>query len=333
MNQTDMFHVFMNNMHDLAAVDMNLFVAFDHLAREGNVTRAAARAGVTQSAMSHTLRRLRELFDDPLFVRGPGGVSMTPRAEALVVPLRTGLSCLQRALEASQPFEPSQTARTFRLAAPDLFDLVVLPALSRRLADVAPDLDLVMSASFAQLSPRLETGDLDLAVVPIVVGDADAFGPGPAPNLRQRTLFSDAFRCFARADHPAVPKSRRMSLTRYCAGRHVLVSPTGEGPALVDTHLEAQGVDRRVALRVASFSSAVAVVQDSDLLLTAPAALASASIGAGLMSMRVPFELPEHRVTMIWHERFSSEPGHRWLRETVATVTSAMRKSRRAGGG
>ena len=119
--------------HDLHRIDLNLLVALDALTRERSVTKAAERAGVTQSAMSHTLRRLRELFDDPLLVRGRGGMVLTPRAEALTVPLRSGLVSLARTLAEPEAFDPAHASRTFRIVSPDLFDALVLPTLLQRL--------------------------------------------------------------------------------------------------------------------------------------------------------------------------------------------------------
>ncbi len=124
----------MNTVHDLGGlhrIDLNLLVALDALTRERSVTKAAERAGVTQSAMSHTLRRLRDLFDDPLLVRGRGGMVLTPRAEALTVPLRGGLLSLARTLDEPEVFDPAHTSRTFRIVSPDLFDALVLPPVRK----------------------------------------------------------------------------------------------------------------------------------------------------------------------------------------------------------
>ncbi|UCH30124.1 MAG: LysR family transcriptional regulator, partial [Myxococcales bacterium] len=109
----------------LHRIDLNLLVALDALTRERSVTRAAERVGVTQSAMSHTLRRLRELFGDPLLVRGRGGMVLTPRAEALAVPLRSGLVSLARILAEPEAFAPERASRIFRIVSPDLFDALV----------------------------------------------------------------------------------------------------------------------------------------------------------------------------------------------------------------
>ncbi len=151
----------MNLAHDdveaLRGVDLNLLVAFDAVARTGNVTAAARVVGVTQSAMSHALRRLRALFDDPLFVRSPGGVSLTPRAEDLLVPVRNGLVTLARALHEPAVFDPQTTSRTFVVSAVDLVTWVAAPRMLRVLAQDAPAAGLTLRPLGSDFAHGLET--------------------------------------------------------------------------------------------------------------------------------------------------------------------------------
>jgi DNA-binding transcriptional LysR family regulator len=338
----------MSSVHDdahaveelLPRLDLNLVVAFDVLMRERSVTRAAARLGVTQSAVSHALRRLRELLGDPLMVRSGQGMVLTPRAEALAVPLRSGLLTLGRALAQPATFEPSSARRTFTLALIDLFDLLVLPQLLRRVRREAPGVDLsVVSAADRLLSQRLETGEIDLALtVQTHVADEPIAATGP--GLLQTTLFRDGLVCLVRANHPALlaPRSRArrkaasLSLETYVALSHVLVSPRGRGPGMVDEALVQRGLKRRIALRVPNFYSALAIVAESDLVLTAPAPLASLASPSKVVTLPTPIPLPEHSVNLVWHERFGHEPGLRWLRERTieAARASQARMQRRA---
>ncbi|MEM8608091.1 MAG: LysR family transcriptional regulator [Myxococcota bacterium] len=313
-----------HNSESLHRIDLNLLVALDALARERNVTRAAERAGVSQSAMSHTLRRLRELFGDPLLVRGRGGMVLTPRAEALVVPLRSGLVSLARTVADPRPFEPSETQRTFRVVSPDLFDTLVLPALLQRLEVEAPGVDLSVVPTPTRLADGLETGDVDLAIHPVLLGDKPfPLGTQVDAELQRRTLFKDTFRCFVRAGHPAL-SSGLLSVESYVASRHVLVSPLGEGPGAVDGFLQADGHERRVALRVPHFATALEVVAQSDLVLTGPASLAQTASAAGVVSCPLPLEVPPHAITMMWHLRFTEDPAHRWFRDAFVDVTGAL---------
>jgi len=322
------FYIGMSATHtavDLHRIDLNLLVALDALTRERSVTKAAERAGVTQSAMSHTLRRLRELFDDPLLVRGRGGMVLTPRAEALAIPLRSGLVSLARTLAEPQPFEPEHASRTFRVVSPDLFDALVLPTLIQRLAQQAPGVGLAVVPTPKRLADSLETGDVDLAIHPVLL-DPHPFDLGTQVDaeLQSRTLFRDSFRCFVRNDHPALSGRRRLTLKTYTRLNHILVSPGGEGPGVVDRILHAQGLERRIALRVPHFATALEVIAQSDLVLTAPSSLSQCSTASTLASRPTPLDLPEHAITMLWHPRFTEDPAHRWLRQLMLDVTHAV---------
>jgi DNA-binding transcriptional LysR family regulator len=331
----------MNAIHDgervlpeqLSGIDLNLIVAFDALARERSVTRAAERLGVTQSAVSHALRRLRELLGDPLLVRSGSGMALTPHAESLVVPLRSGLITLGRALSRPAQFEPASAQRAFCLATVDLFEMLAGSPLLARVRREAPGIDInVVSASDRGLRDRLETGEVDVAIV----AQMEDFRTGPADltasGLVRRTLFRDRLVCLLRADHPALSgggrrrtgRASKLSLESYAALSHALVSPSGEGPGIVDKVLAQHGLTRRIALRIPHFYSALAIVAKSDLILTAPAALAGmGSAEMPVVALPVPLSLPEHSVNLIWHERLSNEPGHRWLRELLTEVARA----------
>ncbi len=329
MNQSMLSNSFMNRIHGeasperLSGIDLNLTVAFDALTRELSVTRAAERTGVTQSAMSHALRRLRELLKDPLLVRGQNGMVLTPRAEALVVPLRSALLTLGRALAEKQEFLPATARRAFGIAAPDLFDVVMVPPLLERIRSSAPAVDIsVVTADDRRFAERLETGEVDVAIVPRF----DEVEPGalpPAGGLMRRTLFNDRFVCLLRADHPALRGRRRLTLQTYASLSHALVSPRGEGAGPVDRALEQHGLVRRIALRIPHFYAALAIVAKSDLILTAPSGLARlASTDLPVRALAPPLRLPRHSVDLVWHERFTNDAGHRWLRKQMLEVAS-----------
>jgi DNA-binding transcriptional LysR family regulator len=309
----------MNALHDLAQVDLNLLVALDVLARERSVTRAAEQLGLTQSALSHALRRLRELLGDPLLVRGQSGMVLTPRAEALIVPLRSGLLTLGRALFTQAAFAPASAQRTFTLATPDLFDVLVLPALLARVRAQAPGIALNVIANNAPgLAQRLETGDVDFAVVPRVEQTRNAPPQPPAHGLLQKTLFRDGYACLLRKGHPALKKPR-FTLEQYLALPHALVAPRGEGLGQVDEALAALGKSRTIALRMPHFLAALAIVARSDLVLTAPTVLAALG-DPNVTAVPAPLALPRHQVNLLWHERFDSDPAPHWLRQQIVEV-------------
>jgi DNA-binding transcriptional LysR family regulator len=324
MNPTTSRNVIMSAVHvgpALASLDLNLVVALDALTAERNVTRAARRLGVTQSAMSHSLRRLRDLLGDPLLVRGAGGMMLTPRAEALALPLRSGLVAIERALATPALFEPARAQRTFTLASPDLFDVLVVPPLLARLAREAPAIDLsILRVEGVRLAAVLETGELDLAIVPRVEGGANG-GRADAPGLVRRTLFRDDFATHVRAGHPALRGRSSLNRSSFVRLGHVVVSTGDRGPGVVDRALAERGLARRVVLRVPSFVSALAIVARSDLVLTAPTALGRISRPSmGVVQVRAPLALPSHGVDLVWHERFTEDPAHRWMRDRITEV-------------
>jgi DNA-binding transcriptional LysR family regulator len=205
--------------------------------------------------------------------------------------------------------------------------LLIMPALLERVRHDAPGIDIaVVTAEERRLAERLETGEVDIAVLPRIEERTRDVDP---PGLLRRTLLHDTFTCFMRADHPALVtkrgRRRSLSVETYVELSHALVSPTGEGVGFVDRVLEEQGLARRIALRVPNFYSALAIVANSDLVLTAPTPLGR--LGAGLpeiVALAPPIALPRHAIDLVWHERFAKDPGHRWLRTLIAEVVQVV---------
>lgn len=290
----------------LADVNLNLVVALDALLDAGTVTAAARRLGVTQSATSHALRQLRELLGDPILVRGASGLVLTPRAESLRVPVRRALLDLQHALRDPPSFDPATTERRFRLGAGDYVAHTVLPALLQHSLDT-PGLDLDVVPFTVADVPRLATGELDLAI---------SVSQPHAPGLRRMPVFTDDFVCLVRRGHPHV--RRRLTLRQFIRLPHVLISTTGTGVSPVDEQLAAQGLRRRIALRIRYFLAAPLVVASSDLVLTAPRRLGE--VFARHFDLELydpPVSLRPFTVEQLWHERYDADPAHVWLRERV----------------
>lgn len=312
--------IIMSSVHDeldqLRGIDLNLLLAFDAVARARNVTTAARTVGVTQSAMSHALRRLRALFDDALFVRNAKGVSLTPRAEALVVPVRAGLLALSRAMHEPAAFDPATSTRTFVVASVDMFTWVGAPPIMGQLAAVAPGVGLVIRNLGPELVAELESGEVELGVVP-VLEDPEPFDRALqlTGSLRQAVVLRDGYRCFVRDGHPALEAATRIGRRMFTQLHHVLVSPSGKGPGVVDRALAKAGLERHIRLRVPSFPAALRAVAHSDLVLTGPTALEG--LAPGVRSLPVPVSLPKHAITLVWHPRLHEDPAHRWFRGLV----------------
>lgn len=305
----------MHEMH-LAGIDLNLLVTLDALLTEHSVTRAAARLGLSQSAVSHALGRLRELFSDPLLVRGRGGMLMTPRAESLIMPLRRGLADLGRVVASGATFDPGRDSRRFFAAATDYVEATLLPPLLAHVTRTAPGVDLDLRPLAADLALALESGDLDVAMV--------AYRAPEAPGLRQKKLFAEDFVCVARRDHPAIDGDC-LDLDTYTALAHALIAPSGRAGSVVDAALAELGRSRRVALRVPHFLVAPLVVAGSDLILTCPRRTAQALARTlPLTLLEPPLSLPAFDVWAVWHERYQHDPAHAWLRAAIQTASDHL---------
>lgn len=292
----------------LAQLGLHHLRALDVLLSTGHVTRAAERLGLSQSALSHTLAELRRVLDDPLLVRGPGGMVLTPRAEALGPPLRRALADLERALGGEARFDPGTARRRFVLSMGDSFAVLLLPTLVRLVGEQAPGVDLlVRPPPEGRATLGIEHHDADLAL---------DVRPPDLPGLRTRALFEDGFSCLVRADHPAVGEI--LDLATWLSLPHALVSPVGEGPGIVDQVLAARGLERRVALRVPFFMAAPLAVASSDLVLTLPTRIAHRLASqAPLRILPPPLPLPTYTSSLVWPARLHEDPAHRWLRALV----------------
>lgn len=302
----------------LSDINMNLLLALEALLREANVTRAAKRVHITQSAMSHNLAALRELIGDPLLIRGPGGMSLTPRAEALMAPLELGLRQLQRALGQETVFAAATSTRRFTLAMGDFVAVLVMPPLLQRLREAAPGLRIDVAAIDRRRNLELlESGEQDLAV-----GVRFEAAPGLviAPQIGQR------FVCAARRGHPEIDGS--LSLEQYERWPHALIGTGRDAEAIVDAALRKLGRARTVALRVPYFLAAPVMVAASDLILTCAHLVAQHFARTyPLQVLAPPIELPPFGIDLAWHERFDRDPGHRWLREQVAAVLQGFART------
>lgn len=299
---------------DLSAINLNLLVALDALLREAHVTRAAKRAGVSQSAMSHQLAALRELFGDALLVRGAEGMELTPRALQLREPLHAALGRIQEVLRDPADFVPATASGRFVIGSSDSLGAFILPSLLGRLSRLAPGVEV----AFVESTPRDFHRLLGANEVQLTIGAMVR-----EAGLEETLLFEDSFVCALRAGHPAL--ERPFDLAHFVELEHVLVIPTGAGAGFVDEALSEHGLTRRVALRTTSSLVAPVVVAQTDLVLTAPRhSLLDAAPRLGLTLLRPPVELPQLRIAMSWHDRFSVDAAHAWLRSQIAAVTAGL---------
>lgn len=304
--------VVMNAVH-LRSLDLNLLLALDALLAERNVTRAAFKMNVTQSAMSHSLARLREVLGDPLLVRSAGEMVTTPKAEELAPALRGAFEQIARALSPASPFVPATSTARFSIATGDYAELVLLPELVRRLSKEAPHVDLRV-VPYEMTPDRLSSGAVDVAILPTEPQVTGA-------SLFSTRLFDERFVCVMRTRHPLAKKT--LTLARYLEASHALVAPRGEEGGYIDTALAKLGKQRRVALTVPHFLVAPHVIAASDLIITLAERVALSFADAlGLVVRPLPHELgaPGFTMACVAHERSRADPAHKWFRELLVDV-------------
>lgn len=297
---------------DIRSVDLNLLRTFDVLLEERNVTKAAQRLALTQPAVSGMLTRLRESFDDPLFVRTQRGIVPTLRALELAAPVKQILDDIDALLH-PQAFDPAHAELTLTIASTDYaLQAVVLPFLEA-LRRKAPGVRVaVVPVHDASLQIQFERGEIDVALVT----------PESAlPDLHARRLFDERYVCVMRARHPDA-RGGTLSLDRFCALDHALVSYSGGSfRGVTDDALARLGRKRRVTVSVTSFLVLPRILMTSDLIAVVPQRLVAQS--KGLVTVEPPLDIPGFTKTVAWHERTHRSPAHRWVREQLFETFAA----------
>lgn len=294
----------------LSSLNLNLLVALDALLDERSVTRAARRVGVSQPAMSKSLRQLRELFADPLLVRGKDGLIPTPRAARIARPLQQTLEQLCRVIDDAEAFDAASSKRVFRVAMPDYLYALLGGQLVSAFIEQAPQASLLLVPfDRANYHRALEQGELDLAVHACLE---------PPEGLRSFPVIQDRFACALRAGHPE-SEAPELSLARYAELPHLLISISDDvSPGSVDVALAEFGLSRHVICRVRSFLAAPMMLAKSDAVLTGPERLLEIFAKTHDIKLR-PAPLPIHGFgyAAVWHERFDVDSGSRWLRRVL----------------
>ncbi|TCL05379.1 LysR family transcriptional regulator [Sodalis ligni] len=302
---------------DFHGIDLNLLAAFDALMIERNVTRAAARVGVSQPAMSAALSRLRQLFDDRLFLRSADGLLPTPLARDIANPISQALRQIEAALVEKPEFVPERMSLTFTLGMSEYAAIVLLPALARALEKRAPGVTLNVHAFNGRDSAvdLLDAGTIDLAVgVP---------PRRPESRILTKSIFRDEFVTIVRRDSAAA--KRGMSMDAFLALSHVLVSPEGDRYGLVDQALAQMGKHRTLALTLPQMLAVPAVIAQTDMTATVmKRVVLHSSVQRDLVLFPPPIVLPSIDFHLIWHRRSDPHPAQQWFRELIATLGASL---------
>lgn len=290
-------------MANINNLDLNLLKALDALLDEKNVTRAANKLALTQPAVSSMLNRLRDRFDDPLFVRASYGMVPTDRALALAKPLKKILSEIEGLV---QPlvFNPAELEMTFRIAATDNGMHCVGIPFAMALNKIAPKVKVaLMSIHGRNVETMLMNGELDL----IIVGE-----PTVPLNLYSRVIHKESYVCMMREDHPLAHK--KLDIDTFCSMNQVLVSYDGGGfSGATDAVLEKIGKKRNVVMSITSFLLLPEILKNSDWIAVAPSHLLEKN--SGIISKKTPIEVGGYHKLIAWHQRTHHDSLQRWLRD------------------
>ncbi|MCF8504760.1 MAG: LysR family transcriptional regulator [Caulobacter sp.] len=294
--------------------DLNLLITLDALLSEGSVVGAARRVGLSPSAMSRALARLRETTGDPLLVRAGRSLAPTPRALALREPVRQLVEGAEAVLRPDEGLDLTSLERTFALRASDGFVENFGADLLAKVRGEAPGVRI----NFLQ-KPDKDSTPLREGMVDLETGVADE---SISPEVRTQILFRDRLIAVIRKGHPIDVNG--VTPSWYANAEHVVVSRSGLEAAAVDLPFLPGGLQRRIGSIVSGFSAALALARTSDLVATVPGRHTE-TLRHGMVSLSLPMPTTEFAVSMLWHPRMDSDPAHRWLRSCVRDVCNQRR--------
>lgn len=296
----------------LRQLDLNLFLVFDAIYTECNLTRAAERLNITQPAVSNALARMRRSLEDPLFVRTPQAMVPTPVAENMIGPVRQALQLLNTSIQLSSSFEPHSAEKTFNLSMHDVIEAAVLPGLLSALRERAPKLSLTSHlVRRVDLVKEFSAGNLDLAI------DIPALNH---PDLCHQPLIEFPYVCLVRPDHPEV--GDELTLEQYLALPHLHVSSRRSGGGYVDAVLSKLSRSRYIQMRIEHYLVAPRLIEKTDLLLTVPRNLA---FQTKLKVLPLPFEMEAQQWHLYWHRSADKDRANAWLRSQIIGLHAADR--------
>ncbi|RXE89521.1 LysR family transcriptional regulator [Pseudoalteromonas sp. A757] len=300
----------------MAKLDINLLVIFDAIMAEQSVTAAADRLALTQPSVSKALSRMRYVWKDPLFVRDGRGIKPTPRAEILWREVRPAIQTLIEATS-EQQFAPTRSERTFRIALTDGMTRILWLPLRQRIEQQAPKINLHAMPFRGNGESLLLDARVDLVV--------DYYENQNRKIIRQH-LFDNHFVCLMRPEHPLAQSA--LSLKLFSNSDHLMVSLSGDTSSVVCSALAKHHLQRRIAVTVNSFSAAIDLIKQTDLLCVLPYLVAHSEIATGsLVSQPLPLNVSPAPISMAYHIRTEADPGVHWLRQQIMEITAAIQSS------
>ena len=289
----------------ISSFDLNLFVILNAIYTEGSLTKAAEVVGITQPAVSNALSRLRERFDDDLFIRTGSGMVPTQKTENIISDIQNALSLMQQSVNEPDTFDPKLSNRNFKLSLGDVSEGRVLPYIMNEIDKNAPFVSMGSYAySRSDQVHALATHHLDFVVDPIIPASEE---------INSYKVFEDDFVAMYRDDHP-LGKIDEVSVDDILAQRHLHVSNRKRGLHLIDVELDKIGYRREIALRCQHFLIAPRIIRSTDLVLMGTRSFAKSH---NLQFIEIPTEIPSIEYHLIWHKSDEGDGGHLWMKDLI----------------
>jgi DNA-binding transcriptional LysR family regulator len=299
---------------NLKETDLNLFIAFDVIYTEKNLTKAGQVLGITQPAVSNALSRLRELFGDDLFIRTSKGMIPTPVANQIIKDVRSALSLIQNTISETEKFDPSIAEMTFKISIGDSSEYRLLPLLIKELAEIAPKIKVETYLTPRKDAPReLASGTIDFSIDPPVHSD---------PHLRHEKIYEEDYVMIVRKDHPIL-NLKEITVDDYLKLSHIHISNRKTGLGHVDMALYRLGLSRDISLRAQHFLVAPYIVEQSDLAITTTKGFA---VDRDLAWRELPFEIEPLILHLYWHEAKDSDPSTKWMKDLMLKTYGKLQK-------
>lgn len=311
-----MFYILYMHEVNIKHIDLNLLKALEALLETESVTKAADLVNLSQPAMSRALNRLQHAIKDPLLVRSGRGMVLTPRGEALRKPVREALAGVSIVFK-PDIFDPSKAEDLFRIMAPDYVSQMIMPKVFGQVFNLAPGIRIEMENLSASGIEEMCNGKIALGFG--VVED------GPIlENVASQALFKDRQICLMRKGHPLQRKG--LNLKNFAATPQAMLSITGKGGGRIDDILQAHGLSRTISLRITQFMTISSVIAATDLIITVPELLAKQVMTPEIIDVQLPkeIEIPTFTVSQIWHERFTKDASHQWLRRLIKSTCQEL---------
>jgi DNA-binding transcriptional LysR family regulator len=305
----------------MSSLDLNLLSVLVALEEQRSVSGAAHKLGRSQPAVSADLAKLRQFFDDPLFLRAGNSMQPTPRASAVVKSARSILDRIDVEIVAPPKFDPVTSDRPVRLALSDVGEVVFLPTILKTLRKHMPCADVCsVSLPAQEIQVELERGGIDLAI--------GYFPDLQKRNFFQQTLFTDGFASLMRSTHPIA--THKLTIKQFTQLEHAVVRAESRTEEVIERYLARKKIHRRIVLTTPHFASAPIIISQSDLVVTVPEPLARyfSGVTAGLRVVKLPFELPRIEMKQFWHRKVHHDDRNRWLRTLIFGLFQSQRDLR-----